>query len=293
MARAANRSLRLEPCEDRALLAAITPVIDQSSEIVAHAPAASASHRVSYPQANASGDDSEYGTQARGTSNPSKPSYDRSDPSTEYSTGQRNYKLSSAEDARAEPSEYARTSLPAAPPMPVGIVAPEAAASDSPVAAGAPVSTSPVVVQPGPAPSVPVPPPPPTPPTPPSNWGSGVAPTGDDPTDSSPVPARGPEEPPTESEPEETPAGSPNVVHLIVGDLDLQVDLSGWATTAGKLLEGLDAVFNPPDDEFSWARLGYWALAVGAVGVTVELARQLPRKSPADPALIPNLAVAR
>src|SRR5262245_37223897 len=195
MARAVNRLLRLEHCEDRALLAAITPVIDQSAELVAHAPTASPSNRVSNPQANSTGDKSEYEAQASGTSNPSEPAHDRSDPSTEYSTGQRNDKLSLAEDARAEAAEYARTSLPAAPPMPVGIVAQAAPATDPPAAAGAPVSTSPVVVQLGPAPPVPTPPP-----ATPPNWSSGVAPTGDDPTDSSPVPARGPEEPPTESE---------------------------------------------------------------------------------------------
>ena len=64
-------------------------------------------------------------------------------------------------------------------------------------------------------------------------------------------------------------------------NLDLRVDLGGWARTAGELLDVLDGVGSPLDAESPWSKLGYWALAVGTVGVTVELTRQgLRTRSP-------------
>ncbi|MBO0700620.1 MAG: hypothetical protein J2P46_19645, partial [Zavarzinella sp.] len=114
-----------------------------------------------------------------------------------------------------------------------------------------------------------------------------------DPADPSVLPPSGPEEPPPGSEAEPPPAGSASPVLPFIGDLELHVDLAGWANAAGELFDGLDAVFSPLDGESPWARLGYWALAVGAVGVTVELTRQGLRKKSPEPGAVPILPGAR
>jgi hypothetical protein len=128
-----------------------------------------------------------------------------------------------------------------------------------------------VITAEGPASPVIVPPPPALP----VSVSVAVAHPDDEPADPPPAgPPSGDQDQPAIPEAEfPSPGPTPSDSPLIV-DLDLHVDLGRWARTAARLLDGLDAVVSPLDGDSPWARLGYWALAVGTVGVTVELTRQ-------------------
>jgi hypothetical protein len=76
-------------------------------------------------------------------------------------------------------------------------------------------------------------------------------------------------------------------------DLSLQLNLAGWANAASRLFSGLDAAVGLPDAESPWARLGYWALVIGTVGVTVELTRQGLRAKQPEPGSGPPFPVTR
>jgi hypothetical protein len=118
---------------------------------------------------------------------------------------------------------------------------------------------APVVVPPA-APAVPV--------------SAAVVPPDDEPADPPPGPPSGDQDQPAIPETDFPPPGPAPSGFPFIDDLDLHVDLGRWANTATRLLDGLDAVVSPLDGDSPWARLGYWALAVGTVGVTIELTRQ-------------------
>jgi hypothetical protein len=101
-----------------------------------------------------------------------------------------------------------------------------------------------------------------------------VVPADDEPADPPPGPPSGDRDQPAVPEAEFPSPGPAPSAFPFIDDLDLHVDLAGWTNTATRLLDGLDAVVGPLDGDSPWARLGYWALAVGTVGVTVELTRQ-------------------
>ena len=198
-----------------------------------------------------------------------------------------------AETARTLVPDYIVAAYPAIPPMPAEPAAPLTPAVTPP---GPPVAPNPVpgaaAIAAAPSPAIQPPPPPPAIPE-----RAAIAPPDDGPDD-------GPIETPSGS-----PAGSgdqpavtdlefppvgPVAAGLIgVGDLDLCVNVAGWAATAGRLLDGLDGVADALDGESPWVRLGYWALAIGTVGVTVELTRQGLRARSPDPLQGPTIPVTR
>lgn len=256
MSRTAPR-LRLEPCEDRSLPAAglfvNTPPIDP----------AQLSHMEDEDE------DDEYATPAS-------------------SEGRAGAKMSPADAANAQVVAYIAETYPAIPPTPAGPAPPPPAAPPGLPTATLPVPTLTAVAPVPPPASVPTP----APSQPPVEQ---VVPrtTGDDTDDRReelpPTPLAEIEDPPVVSESEFPPAGLVNFPPL--GDLSLHADLGRWGAAVGRLLDGLDTNF--PDAESPWARLGYWALAVGAVGVSVELTRQGLRVRRPEPVDGPPLPVAR
>jgi hypothetical protein len=75
--------------------------------------------------------------------------------------------------------------------------------------------------------------------------------------------------------------GTPSVASTLtrlVDELAVRVDLpEEWDRAAARLLDGLAATAETADPGPDWARLGYWAVSVAAVGVAVEFARQAAR----------------
>jgi hypothetical protein len=260
------RRLQLEPCEDRSLPSALVPTTRPPAE-TAHTSTAAGTE---------STDDeaTEYTNSAK--------------PATQPGTGRANL---AAEIARALVPDYVVAAYPAIPPMPMGSTAPATPAVTSPAPAGAP-TPAPVVAAISPAPAPAVQPPPPAPAIPEQ---AAVVPADDRPDDGpveSPGYPSGTGDQPAILDAEFPPVG-PVVAGLVIGDLDLRVHLAGWTATAGRLLDGLDAVVDTFDAESPWVRLGYWALAIGTVGVTVELTRQGLRTKPPDPLRGPSLPVTR
>ena len=242
MLRTVRLRLRLEPCEDRALPAAVTadvhPVIPSPTE-----------HRATSNEADEYAD----------------PKPNRSESG---SSGGRMMYPKPAEDPRAEALEYARPSLPASPPLPQG---PTAQTGPAVIPVAPSIRSRPVVVM-GEGPAAPVAVPlPPAPVVPESAAG---VPSEDEVDGQPPVAAGGGQDVPITPE-AEVPSVDPIPSEWpLLEDLDLHVNLAGWANSAAHLLDGLDAVLAPLEGESPWARLGYWALAIGTVGVTVELTRQ-------------------
>ena len=66
-------------------------------------------------------------------------------------------------------------------------------------------------------------------------------------------------------------------------DLDLRVDLGSLASSASRLIDELQAGLSVLDSEPPLVRLGYWVLAMGTVGVAVELTRQGLRTKQPNP----------
>lgn len=255
------RRLSLEPCEDRTLPAGLAPAAHPPLDTVAHS---------SRPDPGAeSDDDSEYATARPGSTVTARP----------------------AEGTPVLVPEFVVVAYPAIPPMPTRQTAPAmgAVAPPGPVAA---VPALPAVAQFGPAPTPATPTPPPA---------SVPAPTSAPPPDDGndgPVELRpgaqgGTGEQRAVPDTEFPPVDAIVPAQLVIRDLDLRVTLSGLSATAGRLLDGLDAVGDALDAESPWMRLGYWVLAVGTVGVTVELTRQGLRARQPEPAQGPSLPETR
>ena len=249
------RRLRLEPFEDRFLPSAPVPI--------AHSPADTAAH-ASSPAREADSDDAEYANKSKS---------DTASPPT----------------ARVQVPDYVIAAYPAAPPMPAGLTT-----SKVPAAAPAPPGAAPAVpaMTPAPAPIVQIPSPPPPAPeqaTPPPSDDR----PDDGPIDAVPVPPVGTGEQPAGSDIEFPPVGGVSSALPFLDNLDLRLNVSDWAEAATRLLDGLDTLVGLPDAESPWARLGYWALVIGTVGVTVELTRQGLRAKEPEPAGGPQFPVTR
>lgn len=208
------------------------------------------------------------------------------DDDAEYATAsQPGSKTSPADAAYAQVVAYIAETYPAIPPTPASPAPPSPAAlPGTPTATPAPVVTA-----------VPVPPPPAPAPTPTPPAQAAVPPAGDDADDGAeeppPTPPAPAEDPPVVSDTAFSPAGLVNFPPL--DDPSLRADVGRWAASVGRLLDGLDVGAGLPDAESPWARLGYWALTVGAVGVSVELTRQGLRARRPEPVDGPPLPVAR
>jgi hypothetical protein len=254
------RLLRLEPCEDRSLPSVPTPI--------SHPPADSTAH-VSSPN------------------NPAEP-----DEASEYANSANPGATTSNPPGQVGPAlvpDYVIAAYPSAPPMPT-----VATPSTLPViAAPAPPASIPVVPLPLPAPTLAglVPPPPatPPPPAPPPPEDHSV----DGAIDSVPAPQAATGDQPAASDTEFPPTGPVTSAIPFLENLDLRFNVADLAETATRLFDGLDAVVGLPDAESPWARLGYWALVVGTVGVAVELTRQGLRAKQPEPAGGPQLPVTR
>src|SRR5262249_23281197 len=147
MFRAARPRLRLEPCEDRALPAAVTPTTPPYAHQSVQSPADSGG-TTAYRSDKAS----EYTNQKSTASN------------SKSSDGGRKYP-EPAEAPQAEAAEYAPASLPAAPPLPIGPKIPMGPAVTVPPPSNRPGPAI-VVMSEGPVAPVAVPPVPPPPPLP-------------------------------------------------------------------------------------------------------------------------------
>jgi hypothetical protein len=195
-----------------------------------------------------------------------------------------------ATDGRALVPDYVIAAYPAAPPMPTGLTAPTLPVTTAP----APVFSMPVVPPPTPAPA-----PAPTGQVPPLATPKPPAPPpaedlpADGPGDSLPVPQDATGDQPAGSDTQFPPVGGIASAIPFLDNLELRFNLGDWSDAATRLLDGLDAVAGLPDAESPWARLGYWALVVGTVGVTVELTRQGLRARQPEPASGPPLPVRR
>jgi hypothetical protein len=250
MLRAARPRLRLEPCEDRALSAAVTPTAPPDAHPTVQSPATD--HDTEADEA------AEYAN-PKGTG------------SEDRSPGGR---MTDPKPATAR--EYGPTYYPAAPPLPLG---PTVAAAPAAVIAPPPIRPAPVLVGMGEPPAAPVVVPPVS--ATPLPEGAPVVPLDDgDPPTGPPV---GAGDQPAGTEPESPPAGPAPFDWPSIDNLDLRLDAAAWANAAGRLLDRLDAALDPLDGESPWARLGYWALTVGAVGVTVELTRHGLRARAPEP----------
>lgn len=250
------RRLRLEPCEDRSLPSVPTPT---PHPLPADSPAhVSGSNNSAEPD-----EDSEYANSAKpGTTTSNQP---------------------------ALVPDYVIAAYPAAPPMPTGSPTPTVPA----IATAAPpvsVPTAPLPT-PMPTPTGQLPPPsaPPQPPAPP--------PAEDRPDDgvidSMPASQSVTGDQPAASDTEFPPLGPVTSAIPFLENLELRFNVPDMAETVTKLFDGLDAVVGLPDAESPWARLGYWALVIGTVGVTVELTRQSLRARQPEPASGPPLPVTR
>jgi hypothetical protein len=256
------RRLRLESCEDRSLPSALAstprPPVDTAHTSTAPEPAEDEA--------------TEYADSGQPlTRTPNRP----------------------AETARALVPDYVVAAYPAIPPIPAEPGAPPTPAVTPP---GPPVAPNPVpgtaAIAAAASPAIqPAPPPPAIPER------AAVAPPDDGPDDG-PIEApsgfpAGSGDQPAVADLEFPPVGAVSAGVLGVGELDLCVNLAGWSATAGRLLDGLDAVPHALDAESPWVRLGYWVLAIGTVGVTVELTRQGLRPKPPDPLQGPAIPVTR
>lgn len=255
------RRLRLESCEDRSLPSALAPL--------------------TRPPTN--------------TAHTSTAAESAEDEATEYANSGQPVPRTSNQPtafARALVPEYVVVAYPAIPPVPTGPAVLTTPAV-TPAAPPAVPTIGPVVAAIGPPPAPTVPPPPPAPAVheqaaavPPDNRPDGG------PVESPGSPA-GTGDQPAILDGDFPPVGPVSVGLPGIGELDLRVNLAGWTATAGRLLDGLDGVANALDAESPWVRLGYWALAIGTVGVTVELTRQGLRAKPPDPLQGPPLPVTR
>ncbi|HEX3147257.1 MAG TPA: hypothetical protein VHR66_04195 [Gemmataceae bacterium] len=266
MLRAVRRRLLLESCEDRSLPSGLAP---NAAPTTSNSPTA---HTSATPAKNTDAptddddDDAEYANDAKSATTSEGAEYNTPSPSTERQL----------EYLTAGPIYYPPSYYPSSPPLPTGPTTPIAAESRVPAASVAPanvvVNVQEVLdVSPPQQPPVirtvaaPVP----------------VAPQQDDDSGPPAGPPAATENLPPVSDIESPPVGPVSSGIPVLDDLDIHVNLDGWAQAATRLLNGLDAMTSPLDGESPWVRLGYWALAVGTVGVSIELTRQgLRARSP-------------
>lgn len=100
---------------------------------------------------------------------------------------------------------------------------------------------------------------------------------------------------PVAAEPEGASSAASTVTRL-VDELAVRADLpASWDEAADRLLDGLAAATGAVDPGPDWARVGYWAVSVAAVGVAVEFARHAARarRPDAEPGEPRPLAVKR
>jgi hypothetical protein len=254
------RLLRLEPCEDRSLPSVPTPT--------PHPPANNPAHVSS-------------------SNNPAEP-----DEASEYANSANAGATASNQPAADGPAlvpDYVIAAYPAAPPMPTVATIPTLPVTSPPALP----ASIPVVPSPVPAPTLAglVPPPPatPQPPAPPPPEERSV----DGAIDSVPAPPAATGDQPAASDTEFPPIAPVTSAIPFLENFDIRFNISDMAETATRLFDGLDAVVCLPDAESPWARLGYWALVIGTVGVTVELTRQGLRAKQPEPAGGPPLPVSR
>jgi len=262
------RRLRLESCEDRSLPAVLAPAT--------HPPLDAASVSRSDPGGK-SDDDSEY-------ANSGKPG------ATATGTG-RTTPGFLAGTIGAQVPDYVVAAYPAIPPMSIGPTAPPPPPGQPGPPAAASATLPITTIAPAPTAASPV-----SPPASPVS-DRAAAPLGDDrpdngPVETVPIPAGGTGDPPAVRDTKFPPLGAVTSGLLTIGDLALRASVADWAA-GGRLLEGLDAVADALDAESPWVRLGYWTLAVGAAGVTVELTRQGLRSKRPDPLQRPLPPVTR
>jgi hypothetical protein len=265
-----ERRLRLEPCEDRSLPAVLIPAAHPLTDSPAHV------STINSPTPLDSNEDEDAEYASAGTS--------ASQPVSEAKGGSDliNY-------LRAAGIAYTVATYPPAPPMPTELVAAPALASRVP-ASSVGAQVAPVVVGNAPVAVPPTKQPAPAATLPERNP---MEPPVEDPSHTVPTPQGGIVEEPPVPDIEVPPAGPTTFSIPFIEDLDLRLNLSAMTETATRLLDGLDTVLSPVDGEPPWIRLGYWTLAIGTVGVAVELTRQGLRAKAPDSEEGPKLPVTR